>query len=449
MGISGKKEALLLLLGDIVFFYISLWFMLLIRYAEIPGSKILNDHIAPFSILFVAWLVIFFIAGLYEKHTLMLKSKLPDTILNAQVVNSVIAIVFFYLIPYFGITPKTNLFIYLVISLGFIILWRNIYISFFGVKRRQKGLLIGSGRELKDLKQEINENNRYNIELVSTIDLNDMSGADFHKEILNRIYSAGVSIVIIDIKNEKVKPILPNLYNLLFSKIHFVDMHKVYEEIFDRVPLSLVHYSWFLENVSLRQKVAYDAGKRFIDLVIGLILVIISLIIYPFVILAIKIEDGGPIFYVNQRLGKNNRLINIYKFRTMSKMDTGKEAVNSRNHVTKVGAVLRKTRIDELPQLLNILKGDLSLIGPRPEIPELAKVYEEEVPYYNIRHLIKPGLSGWAQIYQIDPPKFATQSEATKTKLSYDLYYIKNRSISLDLIITLKTIKALLSRVGV
>jgi len=449
MGISGKKEYITLLLGDIVFLYISLWFMLLLRYADIPGKEVLNDHIAPFSLLFVVWLIVFFISGLYEKHTLMLKSKLPDTILNVQITNSVIAIIFFYIIPYFDITPKTNLFIYIIVSLGFIILWRNAYISFFSVKKKQKGLLIGSGQELLDLKQEINENNRYNIELVSSINLDEMSGVDFHREILNRIYSAEVSLVIIDIKNEKINPILPHLYNLLFSKIQFIDMHKVYEEIFDRIPLSLIRYSWFLENVSLQPKIAYDSVKRFIDLLMGFFVGLVSLVVYPFVILAIKIDDGGKIFYSNERLGKNNRLINVYKFRTMSGMDRGDQAIKSQNKVTRVGSFLRKTRIDELPQLWNVLKGDLSLIGPRPEIPALAKVYEEEVPYYNVRHLIKPGLSGWAQIYQIDPPKFATDGEATKTKLSYDLFYIKNRSISLDLVITLKTIKALMSRVGV
>jgi len=449
MNISAKKEPIFLLLGDIVILYASLWMMLVLRYAEVPSTHVLNNHFLPFSILFAAWLVVFFIAGLYEKHTLLLKSKLPDTILNVQITNSIIAIVFFYLIPYFEITPKTNLFIYLLVSLGLIILWRNAYISFFSVKKKQKGLLIGGGKELEDLKQEINENNRYNIELVSIINLDDVRDKSFHEEILNRIYSSGVSIVIIDINDDKIKPILANLYNLLFSKIQFIDMHKVYEEIFDRIPLSLVRYSWFLENVSLQPKVAYDAGKRLLDLFFGFVMGLLSLVFYPFVVLAIKIEDGGSVFYVNERLGKNNRLINIYKFRTMSGMDTGKQALESKNKVTKVGKILRKTRIDELPQLWNVLKGDLSLIGPRPEIPELARVYEEDVPYYNVRHLIKPGLSGWAQIYQIDPPKFATASEATKIKLSYDLYYIKNRSISLDLVITLKTIKALLSRVGV
>jgi lipopolysaccharide/colanic/teichoic acid biosynthesis glycosyltransferase len=124
-------------------------------------------------------------------------------------------------------------------------------------------------------------------------------------------------------------------------------------------------------------------------------------------------------------------------------------ATAQKNRVTKVGAFLRKTRIDELPQLWNVLRGDLSLIGPRPELPALAAVYEKEIPYYNVRHLIKPGLSGWAQLYQRVPPKGAVATNETKSKLSYDLYYLKNRSMMLDFKIALKTIKTLVSRNGI
>ena len=119
------------------------------------------------------------------------------------------------------------------------------------------------------------------------------------------------------------------------------------------------------------------------------------------------------------------------------------------SEITRVGKFLRKLRIDELPQLLNVLRGDLSLIGPRPELPELVRVYEKEIPYYNIRHLIKPGLSGWAQLYHENHPHYRANVSETKVKLSYDLYYIKNRSFFLDLKIALKTIKVLLSRSGV
>jgi lipopolysaccharide/colanic/teichoic acid biosynthesis glycosyltransferase len=124
------------------------------------------------------------------------------------------------------------------------------------------------------------------------------------------------------------------------------------------------------------------------------------------------------------------------------------EALRPRNPITKVGNFLRKTRVDELPQLWNILKGDLSLIGPRPELPALVKQYEHEIPYYNVRHLIKPGLSGWAQIYHDTHPHHEVATLETKRKLSYDLYYIKNRSFLLDIKIALRTLRTLVSIAG-
>ena len=133
----------------------------------------------------------------------------------------------------------------------------------------------------------------------------------------------------------------------------------------------------------------------------------------------------------------------------MSRDDAGLPELKEGNKVTRVGALLRRTRIDELPQLWNVLCGEMSLIGPRPELPSLVEVYEREVPHYNTRHLIKPGLSGWAQLYHKTPPKVDANPDETATKLSYDLYYLKHRSFWLDIKIALKTVKVLLSRSGV
>ena len=141
-------------------------------------------------------------------------------------------------------------------------------------------------------------------------------------------------------------------------------------------------------------------------------------------------------------MGKNNAVIKIIKFRSMARNADGD------NVITRVGRFIRATRIDELPQLWNVVKGDLSLVGPRPELPDLVKVYEKEIPYYKVRHLVTPGLSGWGQIRDYNVPRGTADVDRTRTKLSYDLYYIKNRSFMLDLIIALKTIKTILSRSG-
>lgn len=446
MVISGKKETWALFWGDVLLLYFSLWLSLGLRYWHLPSKYSLSLHFAPFTIIIIVWLLVFFISGLYEKHTLILKSRLPSTVFNAQLANSFIAVLFFYFIPYFGIAPKTNLFIYLVISFIFILIWRIYGDRVLHPTIKQKGIIVGSGEEMKELLEEVNHNPKYGLRFIFSVDLNRISGMDFQDEILERVYSEEVQIIAVDLKNEKVDPILPHLYNLIFSRVKFIDMYKIYEDIFDRVPLSLVRYNWFLENISTESRTTYDFLKRMMDVTLSFIIGVISLLFYPFVILAIKIDDRGGTFFEQERVGKNNKIIRVKKFRTMTeKVDLE----TKQKEVTHVGKWLRKLRIDELPQLWSVLRGDMSMIGPRPEIPTLVKHYESEIPYYNIRHLIKPGLSGWAQLYHTDPPKLNADALKTRRKLSYDLYYIKNRSFMLDLKIALKTIKALLSRSGV
>jgi exopolysaccharide biosynthesis polyprenyl glycosylphosphotransferase len=448
MNVVNKKEPWLLLGTDLLIFIFSLWLTLLIRFREIPSRDAFFEHLLPFGILFLIWCIIFFIAGLYEKHTTLFKSHLPSRILYTQILNSLLAVVFFYFIPYFGITPKVVLFIYIIISLSFILFWRIYGQRVFSFKNRERAVILGRGSELEFLIKEVNHNHRYGLEFVSYFDLDKLGMVNFKKDVIDKINLLDISVIVIDLQNDYLKNNLAHFYNLLFSEVRFIDINNLYEDIFDRVPLSLVGYDWFLENISLSTSVTYDFFKRYIDLVISFILGLISLIFYPFIYLAIKIEDGGPVFIVQHRIGRHNKLIKIKKFRTMVFNDNEITENRKENKITKVGKILRESRLDELPQLWSVFVGDLSLIGPRPELPTLAETYEKEIPYYNVRHLIQPGLSGWAQLYHENHPHQGLNTEETKNKLSYDLYYIKNRSLMLDLEIALKTIKALLSREG-
>ena len=181
------------------------------------------------------------------------------------------------------------------------------------------------------------------------------------------------------------------------------------------------------------------------DFIAALVLGVISLVLYPFVIAAIKLEDGGPIFILQKRIGQYNKIITVCKFRSMKSNEDGVWINESDNPITKVGSVLRGMRIDEFPQLWNVIKGDMSLIGPRPDLAGLGARLSEEIAYYNIRNTIKPGLSGWAQIKQENIPQ---SIEDTKVRLAFDLYYVKNRSLMFDIKIALQTIKKLLSAAG-
>lgn len=448
MAISSKTETALLFIGDILIFFISVYLALFLRHFEVPDQALFMAHFLPFSILALLWTLVFFIAGLYENHTLLLRNKLPNLIFNAQVANTFLAIVFFYFLPQFGINPKTNLFIYIITASTLVFFWRLYSIKLFARGLREKAIIIGSGEEVREILEEVNNNERYAFRFISSINLDHTDEVNFKEEIVAQIYEQGVSVIVVDFDNKKIEPILQHLYNLMFGNIRFIDMHKVYEDIFDRVPLALLKHSWFLENISLSPKITYDIVKRCMDIFLGLILGVITILITPFVVLAIKLGDGGSIFFKQERVGKNNQPIYILKFRTMSERANIDVVNDDVARVTKVGAFLRTTRIDELPQIWNVITGDISLIGPRPELPELTHRYEHEIPYYAIRHLITPGLSGWAQLYHEAHPHHGAAVEETKEKLSYDLYYVKNRSAMLDLKIALKTIRTLLSRTG-
>lgn len=438
-------QILAIFIGDVALLYFSLWVTLVLRYLELPSLALILAHTLPFSYLFVVWVLVFYIASLYEPHTVVFKSKIPAMILNVQAINSIIAVLFFYLIPSFGITPKTTLFLYLLVSFLFIAAWRIIGVQFLGLRKKENALIIGGGDETRKLHAVVNANPLYPMYFVSILDLDVADPAGIEHHIATVLREKEATLVVIDMKNEKVLPVLPKLYELIFSHVRFVEQYRIYEDIFDRIPLSLVGHEWFLENVSSRAHFGHDLWKRSMDIVLSLVLLVPALALYPFVAFAVWCEDHGPLFYTPMRIGRGNRPFRIYKFRTMSVMDEGKQLGANTNKITRVGRYLRASRIDELPQLWNVFSGDLSLIGPRPEFPGLVEVYSKQIPYYNMRHLIKPGLSGWAQVHHEKPPQTVGE---TKEKLAYDLYYLKNRSLALDIKIALKTIKTLLSRTG-
>ncbi len=447
MSLSSRREGLILFLGDILISFFSLRTVLYLRYGDNLTENLWYQHVVPFSALILASTIVFFIAGLYEKHTLILKTRVPYTVLNAQVANAFIAVLLFYLVPVFVITPKTNLFLYLIVSTGLLVLWRIYGVSFvLGKKGKKLALIIGSGDEMRELSAEINGNDRYDIKFIGDIDLSREGNIDFQKDILERIYTESIALVVLNLSDEKVRPFMPHLYNFIFSKVRFIDMHKLYEEIFDRVPLSLLGYTWFMENLSSTEKKYYDGAKRVMDMIVALLLGLLTLPFYIFIAIAIKLEDGGPVFITQNRVGQNNGIVRLFKFRSMTGSDQGLWHKGESDHRhTSVGRFLRKSRIDELPQLWNVLKGDISLIGPRPDIYDLGQKLAKEIPYYTVRNIVKPGLSGWAQINQDLPPQ---SLDETRLRLAYDLYYVKNRSFLLDIKIALRTLKTLLSRGG-
>ncbi len=447
---SHKKEPFLLFIGDSISFLLALWITLLLRYGTFPSRELFVSHFIAFLFLFIISIGVFFIAGLYDNQTLLTKRDLPTLIINAQLSNSIIAVVLFYFFPFLGLTPKTNLFLFLLVSSCIIVIWRRWGIQHTSLRKPRNALLVGSGPEVGELEREICSSARYGITFVSFFDLSRM---DLDVQTISKTArEKGASLIVIDLDHKKVAPILSDLYSLIFSDVRFVDFHSLYENIFGRVPISLIQPAWFLENVSSSSHSVYDFLKRCMDISLSFILGVFSLLFYPFVFFAIKLDDGGTLWSIQERVGEHNVIIKVVKFRTMSiANDKAEWDTQKANKITRVGRFLRRTRIDELPQLWNVLRGDLSLIGPRPEFARPVAEYSHEIPYYNVRHLIKPGLSGWAQIYHEEHPHHGDPEKIRKTKdkLSYDLYYIKHRSFGLDIKIALRTLQIILSRKGI
>jgi len=442
-----RPRTLVLFLGDILFFTFSLWLSLYLRTLDVPSWHLFIAHLEPFSLLFVAWVAVFFIAGLYESRSIILERRaISMALLAAQLANVIIAALFFFFVPIFGIAPKTLLFIYLVVSLVLVFLWRVALFPQLGFQRKENALVVGGGPEVKELVEALRVARHAPTTIAAVIEPGSGSLA---RDVEEAMQAYRPRFVIADFTNEEVLKAFPDLYNYLSRGVRFFDALTLYEEVFGRVPLSVIDEQWLARNVSRYSHTLYDSVKRVIDFCIGLMGGAISLILYPFVAIAILIETGFPIFIAQERAGEDNKLVRMYKFRSMQRNDTTLGAAPSGNKVTAVGKFLRSTRLDELPQLWSIVLGDLSLIGPRPELPAGVNVYEKEIPYYNVRHLVKPGLSGWAQLYHDNHPHHTAEVEATREKLSYDLYYIKHRSLTLDVVVILKTIKKLLTRSGV
>jgi lipopolysaccharide/colanic/teichoic acid biosynthesis glycosyltransferase len=450
MTLMPKREYIVLLAGDLIVFTLSLWLTLAARYLTPPSAALFKQHLVPFSMLFAAWVVVFFLAGLYGKHTRLFRSRLMTTIVYTQLINMVIAALFFFLVPAFGLAPKTILALYLVISSAFIFFWRVAVYPHVRSRKRLRGVLIASGPDARALAEEIASDARYPFAFEYIVDTERAPSHEVIQRACRVAQEDDVSFLVVDLSDKAVAAALPIIYDAAFHKHNFalVDATELYQEVFDREPLSLITYEWVLENVSASR--VYDVVKRMLDVLVAGVGGIVSLVLYPFVVLAIKLDDGGPVFIVQERVGRYQRPVRIVKFRSMSGNDAGEygEGGKTKLTVTRVGKWLRLLRIDELPQLWNIVRGDLSLVGPRPELPALAAQYSARIPYYNARYLVAPGLTGWAQVRHDRHPHHGQDVAETKEKLSYDLYYLKHRSLLIDVYIMLQTIRIMLTAQG-
>lgn len=450
---------LILLFADIILLYLALSISLWIRYQNNFDIVILLDHIRPFTLIYILWIVIFYTNNLYNLTKIRQGLNFYLDLTRSLFIGGVIAVIMFYLLPDNDLTPKRLLLMNIVAFAVLATIWRSIFIHYIGKyiptnKIAIVGITVRSlslGRQLLASKTPgyqlvaLSGDGNQDISIPPGIK-NNIKIINQPKDLLSLIKNQTINTIIF--ANGIIANNLMHKFFKYFSiPIKFYNLPDFYEELNYKIPVTELNHGWFLNNINETDKNSFDIIKRILDIVFALILIIIFIPIIFICAMAIVIESVGKIFYIQQRIGKNNKKFMVYKLRTMIKnaeKDGPQWSQKEDPRVTKIGRFLRKSRLDEMPQLINILKGDMSFIGPRPERPEMIDPLINEVPFYQTRHLIKPGLTGWAQV---NFPYGSSIKDALE-KLQYDLYYIKHRSLSLDLNIIISTIIVVLGLRG-
>ncbi|MFI1772204.1 sugar transferase [Thalassobellus citreus] len=408
--------------------------------------------------VFVLILYISLFGTIFELYDLQKSSRLEKVLANIILTASV-TVLFYFLTPFLTPVLPDNrlqiLYFYFAILCALFI-WRLAYITFIVSPRfYQKVLIVGETSSIKTIIEAFNgADPNYkivgfiNCEVKKTDSIKLKGIVEYSpRQIYQVIKDESISeIVVASYNSESItQEIYKDLITLLEGGFSIKEYTQVYEDMTYRVPVQFVgkdFYKYFPFSRSNQNKM-YQFFHRFFDVFISVLGTLNGLILLPFIFLGNLIGNRGPLFYSQERIGKNGNLFKIIKFRTMVKNAEKNGAVWAKKNdkrITPFGKFLRNSRLDEIPQFINILKGEMSLIGPRPERPYFVRELSQTLPFYETRHIIKPGLTGWAQVNT----RYGSSIDDSLLKLQYDLYYIKHKSFFLDINILIKTISTMI-----
>ncbi|MBF6609057.1 MAG: exopolysaccharide biosynthesis polyprenyl glycosylphosphotransferase [Flavobacterium sp.] len=447
-----SERKILLRIFDVLFVLLALFII-----GEIFNFGYFKISASNFYWTIVLGLYLNVIGTVFEMYNLQVASN------ELQVVKSIIltascTVLIYLLTPIFTPVLPSNriqiLFFFLAVLLA-LFFWRMLYVRFFGSQRfTKKVVLICDREQVRELVSGLeNVDPHYkvigyiNTEHASDVTVNHAVQNVLAEELSAFVRANSASEVVI--ASQKPDAITINLYNqlihLLESGFIIREYTQVYESITQRIPVQYVardFYRFFPFSRS-NQNQLYLLAVRIFEVLISIAGLAVGLILLPIILIGNSIGNRGKLFYTQQRVGKNGTVFTIIKFRTMVKnAESGGAVFTTTNdaRITKFGKFLRKTRIDEFPQFLNILKGEMAVIGPRPERPVFVAEIAEKMPFYETRHVVKPGLTGWAQVNY----SYGETIDDSLMKLQYDLYYIKHRSLFLDVNIMVKTLSTIL-----
>ena len=323
---------------------------------------------------------------------------------------------------------------------------------------RERLLLLGTSQGSVALARELFERrNELGVDIVGFIDPDPLKVGTpvlnpgvigTIEQIPDIVRSHDVNRVVVGLSDARGMLPMDQLLEMKFDGVQFDHLASIYEEYTGKIAVENLRPSWFIFSTGFKKSIYVHGIKRGIDAVIAAVALLVVSPLLLLIALAVKVSSRGPVFYHQQRVGAHGRVFTIHKFRSMqtnAEAATGAVwATKNDSRVTRIGRFLRRSRLDELPQIWNILKGEMSLVGPRPERPEFVRDLTEQIPFYRERHVLRPGLTGWAQVRYT----YGANVEDALEKLQYDLYYIKNISLALDLFIIFATAKAVILRRG-
>ena len=424
------NRILIIVLGDFMSFLISFLILIFIRFAPQDYLFAIDSHIIPFIILYLSWVLIFYIFGLYDLFSIKPTIPYLKRWATALLCSFAVGILLFYFAPIFGIAPKLNLFIQIIGFSIFSFLFRRSIYTLFSKTITQPVIFIGDSLYLSELEKNISKNPQLGLKIIGHFE--NIKDVNIKLEKMKNL------VIILDKKNDTQDQ---NILNFYKKGIDIIDTAKAYEKYLYKIPVEYIDLSFIIENVNIDKNILYKYTTFIINIIFSILILIVTSPLLIISAIFIYFHDHGPIFYSQERVGLNGKIFKLYKLRSMS-IDAEKDGAQWSTgscdaRVTPVGKIIRKLHIDELPQMINILKGDISLVGPRPERPEFVEMLNKEIPYYSFRHIVRPGFTGWAQIKYF----YANTVVSSKEKFEYDLYYTKNRNIFIDLGIVARTIQ--------
>jgi sugar transferase (PEP-CTERM system associated) len=316
----------------------------------------------------------------------------------------------------------------------------------------ERVLIMGTGESGILLVRHILAHPEYNLKVVGFLDehgqniglslVNPKIIGDF-ANVEQVVAQERIDRIILSLKERRGSTPIKQLLNVKFGGVRIEDVHSCFERLHGRILLERLSPSWLILSDGFKKSRILLAAKRAMDILVSLTLLLIVSPLLPLIALAIYLDSGAPIYFRQTRAGHNGHEFELLKFRSMvqdAEKDGPRWAELSDSRITRVGRILRKTRLDEIPQLFNVLRGEMSLVGPRPERPFFCDQLEKEIPFYNLRHSIRPGLTGWAQVRF----RYGANLDDARGKLEFDLFYLKNMSLFVDCAILFETAKVVI-----